>query len=216
MSERNTAGVHIKALEVESFVQAAGARTATRRPVIEFLGMRRSAKLRALRDPGPSDDELAQILTVASRVPDHGNLVPWRFVVITGDRRNAISETIGECYEAENPTADERVRTEMRRRLVHAPLVVAVVACPKPHPKVPEWEQVLSAGAVCMNLLWGAKALGYGGLWLTEWYAYDRCVLDELGIGADERVAGFMHIGTAQEAREDRVRPELADIVTVY
>jgi nitroreductase len=101
-------------------------------------------------------------------------------------------------------------------RLSHAPLVVAIVSRAAPHAKIPEWEQVLSAGAVCMNLIAAAKALGFASVWLTEWYAYSADVLARLGLGAHERIAGFVHIGRCDAPREDRVRPVLADIVTRF
>lgn len=186
------------------------------RSVLELLRTRRSPKLRSLAAPGPGDDELAEILTVASRVPDHGKLVPWRFIVIRGDRRHELGAVIGDCFNADNPAADENLRSEARNRLTHAPLIVAVVSCPRPHPKVPEWEQFLSAGAVCMNMLIAARATGYAAVWLTEWYATDRRVLSELNVGDSERIVGFIHIGTELGTRDDRARPDLAEIVTEY
>ena len=113
------------------------------------------------------------------------------------------------------PTLAEKVQFE-RNRLARAPLVVAVVSRAKPHVKIPDWEQVLSAGAVCMNLLHAAAALGYGASWITEWYAFDRRVLDALGLDPDERIAGFVHIGRALEPPVERARPALADVVTRF
>lgn len=164
------------------------------------------------------------MLGIAARVPDHGQLVPWRFIVIAGTRRHDLGQLIGDCFDADHPDADPTQRAEARKRITHAPLVVAVVSCPRrdpsdpqrPHPKIPEREQLLSAGAVCMNLLIAAKAMGYGALWLTEWYAYDRRVLDALGLSDRECLAGLIHIGTELEPRDDRARPRLADIVTAY
>ncbi|MBC7771246.1 MAG: nitroreductase [Pyrinomonadaceae bacterium] len=193
-------------------------------PVIELLRTRRSPKLASLTTPGPGEDQIAAMLTIASRVPDHGKLVPWRFIVIAGDRRHDLGRVIGEVFDADNPAADALLKAEARRRLAYAPLVIAVVFCPRcdpadaqrPHPKVPEWEQVLSAGAACMNLLIAAKAMGYGGTWLTEWYGYDRRVLSALGLLPQERLAGFVHVGTEPEPREDRTRPPLSEIVSHY
>lgn len=156
------------------------------------------------------------MLTAASRVPDHGRLVPWRFITIAGERRHDLSAVIRERFGDVEPGASSERRAKMQSRLSHAPLVVAVVFCPREHPKIPVWEQELTVGAVCMNLLHAAHAMGMGGLWLTEWYAQDRVVLDAMGIGTDERIAGFIHIGTPTEAREDRARPDLDAIVTVF
>ncbi len=187
-----------------------------RRTVLEFLETRRSPRLRSLGDPCPSDAEVERMLTVASRVPDHGRLVPWRFILIRGDRRAALCERIGACYPEDHPDASDELVAAACIRLTHAPLVVAVVFRPRTHPKVPEWEQILSVGAVCMNLLNAARALGYAGLWLTEWYAFDRRVLGELGVAPKERLAGFIHVGTETAPREERPRPALAELVTEY
>jgi nitroreductase len=183
---------------------------------LELLRTRRSPKLAALVEPGPGEEELRTILTIAARVPDHAKLVPWRFVVIAGERRCDLGRVIGEAFGAANPGAGAAVVDEARKRIATAPLVVGVVFSPKQHPKVPEWEQVLSTGAAGMNMLIAARALGYGAVWLTEWYAYDRAVMRELGLGEAERLAGFVHIGTEREVREDRERPALEKIVTRY
>jgi nitroreductase len=183
---------------------------------IDLLRTRRSAKLAALIEPGPGEDDLRTMLTIAARVPDHAKLVPWRFVVIAGERRGALGRVIGEAFAAANPGAEPGAVEEARKRIATAPLVVAVVFSPKSHPKVPEWEQVLSTGAACMNLLVAARALGYGAVWLSEWYAYDRAVLRELGLAETEKLAGFVHIGTEREGREDRERPSLERVVRWY
>ena len=183
---------------------------------LNFLQTRRSPKLRSLTIPAPSDEELDRVLRVASRVPDHGKLVPWRFIAIKGQRRHDLGEVIGRCFDADHPDALAEARSEARRRLTHAPLVIAVVFSPKAHHKVPEWEQMLTVGAVCMNLINACRATGYAALWLTEWYAFDQRVLDELGLESHERIAGFMHVGTSNEQREDRVRPDVGALVSTY
>lgn len=178
------------------------------------LSTRRSVAPHRLGEPGPSEAEIETLLTVAARVPDHGRLVPWRFVLIAGEARHRIGRTIEAAFRADNPQCSPETLAFEANRLARAPAVVAVVSRAKPHVKIPEWEQVLSAGAVCATLLHAATALGYGASWLTEWYAYDRRILDALGLEPVERIAGFVHIGTPIEAPAERVRPVLADIVT--
>jgi nitroreductase len=181
---------------------------------LELLHTRRSVPPHLLSAPGPAGDELDQLLTIASRVPDHGKLAPWRFLVIAGEARLRLGETIAAAFRADEPTADaSRVDVE-RNRLARAPLVVGVVSSARPHVKIPEWEQALSAGAVCMNLIVAANAMSYGTSWLTEWFSFDRRVLDALGLKPSETIAGFIHIGTPPEPQPDRPRPELASIVT--
>jgi nitroreductase len=181
---------------------------------LALLKSRRSVAPHLLDGPGPNSDELGSILAVASRVPDHGKLAPWRFLVIEGEARRRTGDAIAEVFQADEPDAGpERVETE-RNRLARAPLVVGVVASVRPHVKIPDWEQTLSAGAVCMNLITAANALGFSTAWLTEWFAYDRRFLQRLGLASNEAMAGFVHIGRAREAPVDRPRPVLADIVT--
>jgi nitroreductase len=181
---------------------------------LAFLARRRSVAPRLMTGPGPDEAELDALLTVASRVPDHGKLAPWRFIVIEGEARHRMGEVIAAAFQADEPGAEpEKVATE-KARLARAPLVVAVVSTARPHVKIPEWEQVLSAGAVCMNLVVAANLSGYATCWLTEWYSFDRRVLEALGLAAHEELAGFIHIGRASEVPADRQRPNLADIVT--
>ncbi|WP_134495399.1 nitroreductase family protein [Microvirga pakistanensis] len=177
---------------------------------------RRSVPPRWLGEPGPSAQEIDTLLTAAARVPDHGKLVPWRFILIEGEARGRLGEVLVRAFQADNPDADADKIAAERERFSQAPLVVAVVSRVVPHVKIPEWEQVLSAGAVCMNLLNAATALGYGASWLSGWACFDRRVLDALGLAPNERIAGFVHIGTAREKPTDRDRPNLADIVTRF
>jgi nitroreductase len=183
---------------------------------IDFLKTRRSVKPREMSGPGPSPAELETILTVGARVPDHGKLAPWRFIVFEGDARARAGEVIASVFARKNPQAPVADIEIEKRRLMDAPLVIAVVSFTKVHPKVPEWEQQLSAGASAMNILTAATALGYGANWLTGWFAFDRDVLDGLGLKADEKIAGFIHIGTPSKPNEDRPRPALPDIVTRF
>jgi nitroreductase len=181
---------------------------------LDLLRTRRSVPPLRLDGPGPSAAELDTLLTLAARVPDHGKLAPWRFLVIEGEARTRIGATIAAAYGADHPEADAARLDLEAGRLAHAPVVVAVVSRAGPHMKIPEWEQVLSAGAVCMTLVVAANAAGYATSWLTEWFAYDRRVLDALGLSPAEKLAGFIHLGRPQEVPGDRPRPDLADIVT--
>lgn len=180
------------------------------------LSTRRSVAPHLLGDPGPDERTIRDLLTIASRVPDHGRLVPWRFILIEGEARHRIGAVIAGAFRADQPGVDAAKVAAEANRLARAPAVVAVVSRARPHVKIPRWEQELSAGAVCMTLLHAATALGFGASWLTEWYAFDRRVLDALGLEADERIAGFVHLGTPRETHPDRPRPVLDDILTRY
>jgi nitroreductase len=184
-------------------------------PVLALLSTRRSVKPEMLVAPGPSGDELETMLTIAARVPDHKKLAPWRFIVLEGDARARLGEVVAEACIAAEPQPPSAVRLDLeRQRFLRAPLVVAVVSHPKPHPGAPEWEQVLSAGAVCFNLCLAANALGYGTSWISEWLAYNKQVCTALGLSEGERIAGFVYVGTAAARPEERDRPALSDIVT--
>jgi nitroreductase len=184
-------------------------------PTLKLLSTRRSVKPDLLGEPGPSADEIATILTIASRVPDHKKLAPWRFIVLQGGARERLGETVTQaCIAAEKePPSDVRLTME-RKRFLRAPVVIAVVSRTKTHPGAPEWEQILSAGAACLNLCLAANAMGYGTSWLTEWIAYDKGVGAALGLAETERVAGFIYIGTPTGKPDERERPVLSDIVT--
>jgi nitroreductase len=183
---------------------------------LQLLKTRRSVKPMELTGPGPSKPEIDTMLAIASRVPDHGKLAPWRFIVFEGDARLAAGAAIAAAFAADRADATlEQIEFE-RKRLARAPLVIAVVSRAGPHVKIPEWEQQLSAGASAMSLVFAAHAMGFAASWITEWYAYDRRVLDKLGVAPNERVAGFVHIGRAAKPPEERERPPLAAIVTHF
>jgi nitroreductase len=187
----------------------------TDNPVLALLSARRSVKPEMLIAPGPSAAELETILTIASRVPDHKKLAPWRFIVLEGDVRAQLGEVVAEACAAAETEPPSAVRLDLeRKRFLRAPLVVAVVSRTKPHPGAPEWEQILSAGAACFNLCLAANALGYGTSWITEWLAYNKQVCAALGLAENERIAGFVHVGTAAAPPAERDRPALSDIVT--
>src|SRR5882757_1866382 len=140
---------------------------------LELLKLRRSVKPREMNGPGPSADELDTILTIGSRVPDHGKLAPWRFIVFEGEARDRAGRLALDIRLEDKPELDEAGKAEELRRFARAPLVVGVVSRAAPHVKIPEWEQVLSAGAVCMTLIVAARSMDYSATWLTEWPAYD-------------------------------------------
>lgn len=183
---------------------------------LTLLKTRRSTPPLALAAPGPDAAQLEALLTVASRVPDHGKLAPWRFIVLQGEGRERGARIVRDVFVADRPEATEAQVDLEYRRLLHAPLVICVVSRAAPHPKIPEWEQILSAGAVCQNLLVASAAMGFGAMWLTNWFAFDRRVLSALGLAEGEKVAGFIHVGTKTAPQEDRPRPALADIVTHF
>jgi nitroreductase len=183
---------------------------------LQLLTTRRSFKPVELAGPAPSPAEIDTLLTVASRVPDHGKLAPWRFILFESDARQKAGDAIAAAFKVKYPDAKADQIEAERGRLMRAPLVVAVVSRAGPHVKIPEWEQVLSAGAAAMNLVLAAHALGYGASWITEWYAYDRSVLDALGLAPHERIAGFVHIGRPPGMPEDRPRPPLNEIATRF
>jgi nitroreductase len=182
---------------------------------IALLKKRRSAPPAIMTGPAPTADELATILTVASRVPDHGKLAPWRFILFEGEARERAGAIALGLRLEDRPDLDEKGRAEEQARFARAPLVIGVVSRAAPHGKIPEWEQLLSAGAVCMNLIVAARALGFSATWLTEWMAYDSRFRTEIGLAEHERVAGFIHIGHAPPM-EDRPRPDLDSIVSKF
>ena len=182
---------------------------------LALLSTRRSGKPRDLVAPGPDSAQLAQMLEIAARTPDHGKLAPWRFVVVPADRRDALSEIITSAYLAERPQA-ARLEIEALDQFAHqAPTLVVVLSSPKVESHIPLWEQELSAGAACMNLLHAAHALGFAGGWLTGWAAYADAVRDAFG-AAPEKIAGFLFIGTVSKPLEERPRPESDKIVRYW
>jgi nitroreductase len=183
---------------------------------LQLLKTRRSVKPMELSDPAPSEAEIDTLLGIASRVPDHGKLTPWRFIVFSGVARLSAGEVIAEAFRSNRADATPEQIDFERKRLARAPLVIAVVSRAGAHAKIPEWEQELSAGASAMSLVLAAHAMGYAASWITEWYSYDRRVLDALGLAPNERMAGFVHIGRPVKPPEDRERPKLAEIVTRY
>lgn len=184
--------------------------------MIDFLLTRRSIVARMMEGPGPDDADLRKILESGMRVPDHGRLTPWRFIVIRGDAREKMGDIIAEAYKAKNPDAiEEQIEIE-RERLTRAPVVVAVASKVVKEHKIPEWEQMLSSGAACQTMLIAALSMGYAAQWITEWYAYDPTVKAALGLDEDDRIAGYIYLGTETGEATERKRPEYDDIVSEW
>jgi nitroreductase len=183
---------------------------------LALLHSRRSGKARDMVKPGPDAAQLTQILQAAARVPDHGKLAPWRFVVVGSDRRIDFADVIEQAYRAEKPQASDIEIKAMRAYALDAPTLVAVLSTPKHESAIPLWEQELSAGAAIQNLLLAAHSLGFVGNWLTGWPAYASEVRAALGGGAQDRIAGFIYLGTAAKPLDERPRPNLSDIISYY
>ena len=179
---------------------------------LAFLARRRSAAALALTEPAPSDADLATLLRLATRVPDHGKLSPWRFVVLKGEAKQRFIAGL-EAIAATR--ADGGKLVAKLGKLKAPPLTVAVISRAQ-EAEIPEWEQRLSSGAVCMTLIIAAQAMGYGANWITDWYAYDEAAGKLLGLVEGERVAGFVHLGTSRETPLERVRPEVGTLVTEW
>ena len=180
---------------------------------LAFLARRRSASAMALRAPGPSDEELATLLRLATRVPDHGKLSPWRFVVLQGEPKQRFIAGL-EAIAARRPDAAKL--SAKLGKIKAPPLTVAVISRAPAPGDIPEWEQRLSAGAVCMTLIIAAQAMGYGANWITDWYAYDTDAGKLLGLADGERVAGYVHLGTSRDTPLERVRPDVDTLVTEW
>lgn len=182
--------------------------------VRDFLALRRSANKAAMEPPGPSGAELDAILAAATRVPDHRRLSPWRFIVFEGEARERFGEAAAEVHRRENQFASEKDLETTRRLLLRAPTVVAVVSSPKDDNKTPVWEQELSVGALGHNLLLAANAAGWAGCWLSEWISFSNGIDALLGLAPRERLAGFVYLGTASIAPQERARPDPGELIT--
>jgi nitroreductase len=179
-----------------------------------YLATRRSCRPRDLVEPGPDADQLRRILAIAARTPDHGKLFPWRFVHVSKERRAAFAEMLQAAYRSGKADPPARLEVEaVQRFAAQAPELVVVLSSPIHGHKIPVFEQELSCGAVAMNLLHAASALGFGGGWVTGWAAYSPPVLEALGGRPPERIAGFFFLGTQSAELEERPRPALEDIL---
>ncbi|WOI52117.1 nitroreductase [Parvularcula sp. LCG005] len=198
---------------------AAGDRAAPAHPseeMLRILAERRSTSAAMLADPGPDNAQLDLILQLAARVPDHRKLVPFRFIVFDGEGRERIGDAVIAAARAGNAKQDKLSDDQLRSLFLRAPTVVAVISSVDPAHKTPVWEQELCCGAVCYNVLLASHASGFAGQWLTEWLAFDQNFHQSLGLGANERIAGFIYLGTAIDAPIERDRPAVSDIVTRY
>jgi nitroreductase len=184
--------------------------------VRDYLLTRRTVTMPFLSEPGPDAAELADMLTIATRVPDHGKLAPWRLITYAGPARARAGEKLAGLVAAREPGADDARLEIERRQFLPAPLTVGVLSRARPHPKIPEFEQLLSAANVAFNLSHAANAFGFGAHWVTRWFAYDEEAARLLGAGEGERFVGFVHIGTPSARLEERERPALAEVVTAW
>ena len=176
-----------------------------------LLAERRSVPAKTMTGPGPDADQLDAILTIAARVPDHRMVEPFRFVVLEGEGKGAFANVLRGA-----PSAPEDKRGKAADLYERAPLAVVVVSSPDAQHKTPVWEQELTAGAACQNMLTAAHAEGFGAQWLTGWPAYDDTAGRALGLGPHERVAGVIFIGTPTVMPDERKRPDLSRIVSRY
>ncbi len=177
-----------------------------------FMARRRSASALSLGAPGPTDDEVRALLTIAARVPDHGKLAPWRFILFNGESK---ARFVARLEAIAAGRVDGGKLHAKLAKLRTPPLTISVISR-HVEGEIPEWEQRLSAGAVCMNLVTAAQTMGFGANWITDWYAYDADALALLGVTDGERVAGYVHVGTATEAPLERVRPDVAALTSFW
>ena len=180
-----------------------------------YLKTRRSSLSISLEEPGPSDSQVRELVEIASRVPDHGKLAPWRFVLWPADVRKDMHGRLIELLDASDHLDDKPKKAKGTDKLLHAPCVIAVISTATDHPKVPKWEQVLSAGAACMNMLIAANGQGFEAQWLTAWYVYEDNAREILGLSGEENIAGIIHIGSSTTPKAERPRPEIDDVFSV-
>lgn len=185
-------------------------------PIIDFLLTRNSAPIPELKEPAPSDADIATMIAAASRVPDHGRLEPWRFILYRGQARVEIGRKLAALAEQrEGPLPENRHNQELAR-FSRAPLVIGVVSVPKDNPKIPQWEMFLSGGMAAMNLMIAANALGYGTNMISNWYSDVAEGRALLGLAPQERIVGFVHIGSYQGPAPERPRPDPAKLYADY
>lgn len=180
--------------------------------ILRFLQQRNSAA--KLTTPAPDPAQIEEIFRAAMRVPDHAWLRPWRFITVAGDRRVALGELFERCLLARKPDADDAARAKARTAPLRAPLLVVVVVKLSEHPKVPPLEQRLSSGCAAQAIVLAAEALGYAGIWRTGDAAFDRAVMDGLGLSAHEEITGFVYLGTRDGAAKTIPSLVVSDFVS--
>lgn len=177
---------------------------------LDLLMMRRSLTVKDMEAPGPSEEQLDQLLTIGARVPDHKKQTPWRFLTFEGEARAEIGIILRSVFEKNNPHTEEALLDFEENRFMRAPVIIGVISSASAdNPKVPEWEQVLTAGAVCQNILIAASAMGFAAQWLSEWYSYDDDFKSALHLKSGERIAGFIYLGTGTKEPTERARPDI-------
>lgn len=181
---------------------------------ISLLKTRKSASVKAMVAPGPTPEQLKTILEIAVRVPDHGKLTPWRLVLFEGEARRKFGEVIKTRWQELHPEHGPDSLAFQAGLFLRAPTVLVIVSKAEPHVKIPEWEQLLSAGALTQNILLAAAALGVGAQWNTDWIAYDPQIMKAMGLTATEKIVGVVYLGTPASALEDRPRPDPESLIT--
>ena len=182
--------------------------------ILNFLKSRKSASAKAMGGPGPTESQIAEIIDIAMRVPDHGKLSPWRFVLIEGEGRLRVGEGFAEIWAKNNPSHSAESLNFQRCLFIRAPVVLVVVSTAAVHSKIPVWEQQMSAAAVCYNAVLAATALGFDAQWQSDWVAYDAGAKTVMGVQLNEQVAGIIYIGTSTAPLEDRPRPDAVQLLT--
>jgi len=181
---------------------------------LALLKTRKSGSAKAMGEPGPTPEQLSEILAIAVRVPDHGKLTPWRFILFSGEARARFGAILADRWKTLHPDHGAESLAFQRDLFTRAPMVLAVISRAAPHPKIPEWEQLLSSAAVCQNIVLAASAMGIGAQWQTDWPAYDAEVFKAMGLAPHERVSGFIYLGTPTAPLEERPRPDPATLLT--
>lgn len=182
----------------------------------ELLATRRSGKPRDMIAPGPDAEQMQRILAAAIRVPDHGKLAPWRFVVVPTDKRADLAKLLHRALEEQTGTARDTPYEAVEQFAHQAPALVVALFTPVRTSPIPVWEQELSTGAACMNLLTAAHTEGFVGGWLTGWASYSKMVCAAFGGGPDDHIAGFIFIGTPGRDLDERPRPDPATVLSVW